>query len=251
MTPRDDHPRDRQRAKLERKQGRRQPGRRFLVVCEGKKTEPGYLQEMRAAMRIHAANLFVAHEGVTEPRQIVDAAWEIFQRGKGEFRPKAADVVVAIFDRDEHRTYHDALDHAASLDANSPKNDEKRAVRFLAVPSNSCFELWLLLHFKDQQTPIHRHDAFDQVRGFLPDYDKGMKGLFAKTRDQLPTALQRAYRLADRFDCRADGPWTGMHLLVHLLLDEGLTLPKHPARVVSDPARIDRVISRLKEAARA
>lgn len=248
---RDSHPRDRQRAKLERKEGRRQPGRRFLVVCEGKKTEPNYLREMREAMRIHAANLQVEHEGVTDPRRIVEATWDLFQAGNGSFRAKAADVVVAVFDRDEHRSYHEALDYAASLDAKSPKNDEKRAVRFLAVPSNSCFELWLLLHFKDQQTPIHRHDAFDQVRGFLPDYDKGMKGLFAQTREHLPTALQRAYRLADQFDPRRDGPWTGMHLLVHFMLDEGLTLPKHPARVVGDPARIDRVISRLKAATRA
>lgn len=251
MTPRDDHPRDRQRARLERKQGRRQPGRRFLVVCEGKKTEPNYLQELRAAMRIHAANLVVLHEGVTEPRQIVDAAWEIFQHGKDYFRPKAADVVVAVFDRDEHRTYHDALDFAASLDAKKTKNDDRQSVRFLAVPSNSCFELWLLLHFKDQQTPIHRHLALDQVRESLPDYDKGMDRLFARTREYLPVALQRAYRMAERFDPRSDGPWTGMHLLVHLLLDEGLVLPKHPAPVVGDPSRIAEVIKRLEATTRA
>lgn len=251
MTPRDDHPRDRQRARLERKQGRRQPGRRFLVVCEGKKTEPNYLKEMRGAMRIHAANLHVVHEGVTEPRQIVDAAWELFQNGNGSFRRKAADVVVAVFDRDEHRTYHDALDYAASLDAKSPKNDNRQPVRFLTVPSNSCFELWALLHFKDQQTPIHRHDAFDQVRGFLPDYDKGMKGLFAQTRERLPTALKRAYRLAEQFDPRADGPWTGMYLLVHLLLDEDLVLPKYPAPFRGDPGRISEVSKRLGVAAQA
>ncbi len=221
------------------------------MVCEGKKTEPNYLKEMREAMRIHAANLHVVHEGVTEPRQIVDAAWELFQNGNGSFRRKAADVVVAVFDRDEHRTYHDALDHAASLDAKSPKNDDRQPVRFLAIPSNSCFELWALLHFKDQQTPIHRHDAFDQVRGYLSDYDKGMKGLFAQTREHLPTALQRAYRLAERFDSRDDGPWTGMHLLVHLLLDEGLVLPKHPAPVVGDPSRIAEVVKRLEATTRA
>lgn len=39
---RDSHPRDRQRAKLERKEGRKVPGRRYLIVCEGEKTEPHY-----------------------------------------------------------------------------------------------------------------------------------------------------------------------------------------------------------------
>lgn len=247
----DNQPRDRQRAKIERKQGRRLPGRRFLVVCEGLKTEPNYLQEIKAAMQLPGANLFVKHEGVTEPKQIVDAAWEIFQYGSGQFYPRAADVVVAVFDRDIHRTYHEALDFAANLDARKVKNNNRQPVRFLAVPSNSCFELWPLLHFKDQQTPIHRHDAFDEVRGFLPGYDKGEKWLFAQTRDLLPETMRRAYRMAERFHPREDGPYTGMHLLIHLLLDEGLVLPKHPAPILGDPARIPEVARRLKAMARA
>lgn len=247
---RDNHPRDRQRAKLERKLGHRSPGRRFLVVCEGKKTEPNYLREIQLAMRIHATNLFVTHEGVTEPKQIVEAAWEIFQNGRGILRPKAADVVVAVFDRDEHRTYHEALDLVSSLDAKRPRNDNKQSVRVLAIPSHSCFELWPLLHFKDQQTPIHRHDAFDQVRGYLPGYDKGMNGLFAQTRMLLPEALRRAYRLADKFEPRKEGPWTSMHLLIHLLLDNALELPRHPTSFVGDAERISEVVRRLRQAER-
>lgn len=242
---RDDHPRDRQRARLERKRGRRAPVRRFLVVCEGAKTEFNYLEEIRKTLRLPAANIQILHEGVTEPRQIVDAAWDVFVNGKGHFRPKAADVVVAVFDRDEHRTYHDALAYAETLDARKPKNNERQPIRFLAIPSNSCFELWALLHFKDQQTPIHRHDAFNQVKEFVPGYDKGMEGLFARTREHLPLAMQRAYRLAGSCDPRKDGPWTGMHLLVHLLLDPELPLPKYPAQVVGDAARIPSVQARL------
>lgn len=247
MTPRDNHPASRQRARLERKQGKRQPGRRILVVCEGRKTEPNYLREIQAAMRIHAANLFVTHEGVTEPRQIVDAAWEIFLKGKGRIRPRSLDLVVAIFDRDEHLTYHDALTHAEALDARKAKNDEKQPVRFLAVPSNSCFELWLLLHFRDHQTPVHRHLALECLKRFLPDYDKGMEGLFAQTREHLPEALRRAYRLAAQFDPRGEDPWTAMHLLVHLLLDPELPLPQHPTPITGDAERIAVVEAKLAQ----
>jgi hypothetical protein len=238
VTPRDNHPALRQRAKLERKQGKRQPGRRILVVCEGKKTEPNYLREIQAAMRIHAANLFVTHEGVTEPRQIVEASWGIFQHGKGRLQPKSADLVVAVFDRDDHLTYHEALDLAQRLDALKAKNDEKQPVRFLAVPSNSCFELWLLLHFQDHQTPVHRHHALECLQRFLSDYDKGMEGLFAQTREHLPKALRRAYRLAAQFDPRGEDPWTAMHLLVHLLLDPELPLPRHPTPIIGNAERI-------------
>ena len=247
MTPRDNHPTSRQRAKLERAQGRRQPGRRILVVCEGKKTEPNYLREIQAVLRIHAANLFVTHEGVTEPRQIVEAAWEIFQFGKGRLRPKSVDLVVAVFDRDEHLTYHEALDLALRLDALTAKNDEKQPVRFLAVPSNSCFELWLLLHFQDHQTPVHRHLALECLKRHLPEYDKGMDGLFAQTREYLPEALRRAYRLAAQFDPRGEDPWTGMHLLIHLLLDTELPLPKHPIAITGDAERIAVVDAKLAQ----
>jgi len=238
VTPRDDHPASRQRAKLERKQGKRQPGRRILVVCEGKKTEPNYLREIQAAFRIHAANLFVTHEGVTEPRQIVEAAWDIFLHGKGRLQPKSAELVVAVFDRDEHRTYHEALDLAQRLDAQKTRNDDRQPVRFLAVPSNSCFELWLLLHFQDHQTPVHRHHALECLQRFLPDYDKGMESLFAQTREHLPEALRRAYRLAAQFDPRGEDPSTSMHLLVHLLLDPELPLPRHPAPITGNAERI-------------
>jgi len=227
---RDNHPRDRQRAKIERKQGHRAPGRRFLIVCEGKKTEPYYLEELRTALRLPTANLHILHEGVTEPRQILEAALDVFLEGKGDLRKKAADVLIAVFDRDEHRTYHEALALARELDARGMKNDEKKPVRVFAVPSNSCFELWLLLHWKDVQTPVHRHDAFVQVRQNLSDYEKGCRGVFAQTVPLLPEAAKRAFRLESCCD-PLDGPWTSVPTLLQFLLDADLEFPAASAEL--------------------
>ena len=43
----------------------------------------------------------------TEPRQVVEYAVNHFRD-----RSKAFDQIFAVFDRDEHRTYHDALERA-------------------------------------------------------------------------------------------------------------------------------------------
>ncbi len=246
---RDSHPATRQRLKLERKQGNRTPGRRFLIVCEGSKTEIQYLEEIRIALRLSSAHLHVTHEGVTEPRQIVEAAWKAFHDGKMGFRKKAADVVVAVFDRDEHRTYSEALELAREYDRRGQKNDEKLPVRFLAVPSNSCFEFWLLLHWKDVQAPVHRHDAFKQVRQYLSDYEKGSQGVFANTFNRMPEAMRRACRLEQRFNA-LDGPYTSMHSLLQVLLDPEVKLPDPGQILQGNQERIPHLDERMAEMAK-
>ena len=56
---RDNSPRERQRKQLERKLGRRASYDRILIVAEGSKTEPNYFSEIRAAYRLHTANVEV------------------------------------------------------------------------------------------------------------------------------------------------------------------------------------------------
>lgn len=67
---RDNCAKERQRRQLERKQGRRGSYDRVLIVCEGSKTEPNYFKEIRAAHRLHTANVEV-QPGIlgTEPLQ--------------------------------------------------------------------------------------------------------------------------------------------------------------------------------------
>jgi hypothetical protein len=114
-------------------------------VCEGKKTEPIYLDDIRKAFRVPSAHLRVLHSDTgTEPRQVVDFAESKFLETR-EF-----ERVYAVFDRDSHRTYHDALARAAALNEKM-KNSERKLVHFAAVPSVPCFELWLLLHYANLQ----------------------------------------------------------------------------------------------------
>lgn len=140
---RDNSPRQRQRQQLERKQNRRASHDRILIVSEGSKTEPNYFREIRAAFRLRTINVEIHHcELGTAPIQVVDYAGQLFSNGdphKGIPR-RAFEQVYAVFDRDDHRSYFDALQKAESLNGRL-QNDNKQRVLFKAVASVPCFEL--------------------------------------------------------------------------------------------------------------
>ena len=219
---RDNPPKERQKARnLHRKAAKRQPFERLLIVCEGEKTEPLYLEEIRRAFRLATAHVQVwpSADG-TEPLQVVEYAERLFLDGD---RAKAIDCrgfdrVIAVFDRDDHATYHQALAKAQALNL-ARKNDEGQRVPFLAVASVPCFELWLLLHFEDVMAPVHRNEVYARLRAHLPTYEKGQGGHFAATRGQLDAATARAAARAAQTTAH-DGrePYTDMHTLVNLLM---------------------------------
>jgi hypothetical protein len=218
---RDNQPKERQRNLLERKkQAQRARCARILIVSEGSKTEPNYFDEIRIALRLPAANIAVVPGALgTEPLQVAQYARQVFEQGdlhKG-FDRRAFDQVFAVFDRDEHKTYFNALDLAQSLDGRL-KNDENRLVPFKAVASIPCFELWLLLHFEDIQAPLHRDEVMVRLKQHLHGYVKGAEGIFAATRDRLETAMQRAQVLAGQFNAHTEPePYTAIAELVAVL----------------------------------
>ena len=217
---RDNSPKERQRRQLERKQARRASYDRILIVSEGSKTEPNYFREIRSAHRLQTANVEVQPSELgTEPVQVVQYAKSLFENGDRykQIQPRAFEQVYAVFDRDDHRTYFDALKLAESIDGKL-RNDNKQPVKFKAVASVPSFELWLLLHYEDIQAPIHRDEVMRRLKQHIPGYEKGAGGAFATTRDRLETATQRAQALADNFNAYTDPePFTAIHELVMLL----------------------------------
>jgi len=217
---RDNQAKDRQLRRKAAKEALRASYARVLIVTEGSKTEPLYLEEMRAAHRLHSANVEVQPGQLgTEPIQVVRYAQQLFEKGdlhKG-IRPKSFDQVYAVFDRDDHHSYFGALNVAASLDGKL-RNDERSPVRFRAIASIPSFELWLLLHYEDIQAPIHRDQVMARLKQHIPSYDKGAGDAFASTRERLGTATQRAQTLAAKFNAYTDPePFTALHELVTLL----------------------------------
>lgn len=218
---RDNSPRERQRRHLERKLGRRAGYDRILIVTEGTKTEPNYFGEIRSTFRLHTANVGIFPGALgTDPANVVEYARQLFVEGDRHKRilPRAFDQVYAVFDRDDHASYSDALTRAEQLDG-TLRNDNKQRVPFKAVASVPNFELWLLLHYENVQAPVHRDEALARLRAHIPDYAKGATHTFAITSPLLPDAMERAATLAGRFTARDDPePFTAAGLLVDLLV---------------------------------
>lgn len=217
---RDNSPKERQRKHLERKLHSRASYDRILIVTEGSKTEPNYFGEIKAKYRLHTANVQLRHsERGTSPIQIVQYAKELFENGDPHrnIQKRAFERVYAVFDRDDHDSYFDALSKAASIDGKL-RNDNKQLISFKAIASVPSFELWLLLHFENVLAPLHRDEVMRRLKQHIPGYDKGKEGVFAITLDRLNTATQRAQALANSFNAHTDpAPYTAVVDLVTLL----------------------------------
>lgn len=219
----DGQPKHRQAAReLLRRKAQRQPAERLLIVCEGAKTEPLYLGEIRRQLRLPSANVQVQPAAYgTEPLRIVAYAERLFTEGQRALgvHARTFDRIVVVFDRDEHHTYHAALQRVAVLNGRL-ENDERVKVPFEAVVSVPCFELWLLLHFEDVFAPLHRDQALARLRVHVAGYTKGQGSHWAQTHERLDVATARAEALLAARHTAEDGtqPYTNMHALVHRLL---------------------------------
>ncbi len=213
----DNQPKVRQANKLARKEGLRWSYNRILIVTEGLKTEPLYLNEIRVEYRLSTINVQVQPSQFgTTPLQVVEYAEHLFLNGDDNrsIQPHAFEEVYAVFDRDDHTTYHNALGKAKSLEGKL-HSDLNQVVHFEAIASVPCFELWLLLHFENVLAPLHRTEVYQRLNQFLSGYDKGQAGHFAQTRQYLDVATQKAVFLAAQFT-PYDGtnPYTDIHRLV-------------------------------------
>lgn len=219
----DGQPNHRQAAReLLRRKAQRQPAERLLIVCEGSKTEPLYLGEIRQQLRLPSANVQVQPAAFgTEPIRIAEYAERLFTEGQRALgiHARSFDRVVVVFDRDEHHTYHAALQRVAALNGRL-ENDERVKVPFEAVVSAPCFELWLLLHFEEVLATIHRDEALARLRAHMAGYAKGQGSHWVVTRERLDVATGRAKALVAAGHTAEEGtqPYTNMHDLVHRLL---------------------------------
>lgn len=181
------------------------PKPRLLVVCEGEVTEPEYLRGFTAACRNPRVHLVVDREhGV--PWSLVRVAKERKRAAEEEAvrtgdENRRYDEVWCVFDIDSHPNITDAVQMA-------------RDNGILLAISNPCFELWLVLHFRESPGARHRHDVQRMLRDYLPGYDKGVD--FADLQAGYEAAVERAAHLDRDADDMAEAgrnPTTGVYRL--------------------------------------
>ena len=205
---------------LERRKSRRAPYDRVLVVCEGSKTEPNYLQELIDFLELNSANVEVDGSSGSSPISVVQHAKSRYAEER--LKNDAFDRVFCVFDKDTHASYAQALDEVS-------RSVPRRVFSF--INSIPCFEYWLLLHFVFSTRSYAGAGAksacarlIEELHRYIPGYSKGASGLFKDLMGQTDQAVafsKRALQEASRNG--TDNPTTVMHKLVEYLqhLEDG------------------------------
>jgi hypothetical protein len=141
----------------ERQEARRQinnkPKRkRYLIVCEGEKTEPNYFEALKLALPkgvLEVVDFRIIGEGFNTESLVQQA---ISLRAKWESESgRTIDKLWVVFDKDSFLPA--AFNNAIQLCENTTKTE--------AAWSNEAFEIWYLLHFEFYDTGITR-DTYKQ-----------------------------------------------------------------------------------------
>lgn len=201
-------------ASYKRKEARKAPYDRVLIVCEGEKTEPVYLAELKEELKLNSANIEIVPNTLgSAPISVVRQALRKFAKEKDYNR------VYCVFDKDIHPSYSAAL-HMIKEKTQATKGN----CPIFAVVSVPCFEFWLLLHFRYTTRPYQAKNGsicesvITDLKKFLPDYEKGGKNIFHKTKSLLPQAISNAKKVLHHCETgETDMPSTRMHELVEYL----------------------------------
>lgn len=185
---------------LTRKKDFKSIRKKFLIVCEGEKTEPNYFQNFRVQKSVFDV---VGIGANTE--SLVRKAIELQKN-----TDKSYDNVWCVFDRDSFpvKNFNSAL-------ALAKKNNIKVAY------SNEAFEIWYLLHFNFHDAATSRTD----YEGMLTDrlgfkYEKNDTSIYDKLLPLQENAIKNATKLLQLYVKHSpskDNPSTTVHLLVQEL----------------------------------
>jgi hypothetical protein len=174
----------------------RQPRQRFLIVCEGAKTEPNYFKSFRVPMDVRVRVIGLGEDPLTLVRSAADFNEQ-----------DSYDQVWCVFDRDSWP--QDKFDNAIN---------SARSKGFEIAYSNEAFELWYVLHFEFLNTGIPRAAYIAKMSEHLgKPYLKNSEDIYEVLLPLQPTAIRNAERLLDIYDPHypgRDNPSTGVHKLV-------------------------------------
>lgn len=176
------------------------------MVTEGKVTELGYLKQFHRVYGSASIRLEPIPLGA-DPRAVVERA--ISERSDSESDPDAdRDTFWAMFDRDEHMRFHEAVVLA-------------RAHNIGTAVSDPCFELWAILYYELWDRPSSRRDCQRRLGELCPTYDASSGKRFedeSTIRDHHEDAVERARTLVVR-RCEEGQPGGNPSTTVHDLTE--------------------------------
>ena len=205
---------------LQRKIKARAQSQRFLIVCEGTKTEPNYLKELVDSLGIRPQTVKIARNDGSSPDRVVNLACTLYE--EDSLGGDSFDRVFCVFDRDKHEHFDAAVQRIRDLS----RSDKPKP--FEAITSSPCFEYWLLLHFGFTDHPFHaagKKSICDKLivhlrtKPCFENYGKGQQGIYALLKDKTSTAIAAAKQVRQRAEATGQkNPLTHVDTLVEALL---------------------------------
>ncbi|MGF1571517.1 MAG: RloB family protein, partial [Sumerlaeia bacterium] len=127
--------------------------KRFLIVCEGTKTEPNYFKSIGKTLSKNTVKITMEGAG-QNTLSLLKHAFELFSKSQKSNDP--FDEVWIVFDRDSFPP--DDFDNAI-------KYARKHKMR--TAWSNEAFEFWYLLHFEYRNTHMSRQEYSEELSKYL------------------------------------------------------------------------------------
>lgn len=193
-----------------RRSAGRSPYDRVLVVTEGSETEPTYFRDLRDDIDPPLTSVNIDGSCDSNPISVVEYGLNEYRRD-GDY-----DRLYCIFDRDRREEFTDAIERLS--DVRDPPEWDVRWT--YSIP---CFEYWILLHytltgrrFEHPTSPCGQ--VIDEVENYLPNYSKGMRSLYERTKGNMDTAMGNAQqRWGQAKNTPHDNPRTKVHKLISYL----------------------------------
>ena len=202
----------------ERKSGFREPKpNSFLIVTEGKKTEPLYFdglaeyinQKYGNSISVKTPPLITTQGEGKNTLSLVRAAEKL-----ASCAPIRYSQVWVVFDKDDFHDFDDAIQLAEEYG-------------FHSAWSNQSFEYWIYLHFSYSDSALHRNDWYNKLNQLFKakdihpnGYTKNNPNIFriVTTYGSLRNAVENAERANMAYDKEVKpslrDPCTTVHLLV-------------------------------------
>lgn len=209
------------------------PKRRYyLVVCEGEKTEPNYFKSLASRLPRGMVDHVVVRGVGMNTRSLINAAQEEIEKRRAARLPPYYNIWL-VFDRDSFPAdrFDTTIQAVAAIDKKNSKS--KPPEHWHCAWSNEAFELWYVLHFRNQLGGAVSRAAFqrmieEDVRQHTSDigyrYKKNDPGMFNRLMPYTIAAVSRS-RHALTVQMKAHGtkwsrmnPATRVHELVQSLL---------------------------------
>ena len=209
---RDNQPKHRQQHRAEQKLARRKGNRKglpaILIVCEGRETEPNYIEGLCEHLGVNmAAVTIVRGDNATRPPDLVRRAQKLFTSDGGY------DRVYVVCDGDAG-----GLTEARTLAQKPLRNRARDSTTVEVIANDPCFEFWLLLHFEYSSRLGTANETIARLRRFEPGYSKSDPRLFDLMATGLDTACRHAANLrAEHARTGTNSPRSDMPLLADTL----------------------------------